>query len=419
MNKQTIGLSGACLAAALAGFFLARSQFATEHPMQGGRPSGDRAEGSPKSADRAADADRSKPRGPKELAALKSRLTDQFGHSASATYDWILRQQTARLLAELSVADLEQFAAELAPGPSEVTFGDDWRLALRDLVHIAWGLKDPKSLLDKNPLHGVFEDWSARDPAAAAAWLRDATFPPEKERVANLMKFRVLDQQAQADFPAACRMLGDAEPAVRQSALEIWAKRYANDPEKRAEILKLVAGWPDPKFAEAIYQSMIGLMARQSFEDIAQFIDTMEVPADVKDRLNDRVTGEWAMKEPKQAFDAWIELGKTEVPKPLLTAMSRWSLNFPGVDESTQWVNGLAPGPVREQFKTRMIANLTNGERFSYAADLSLGLEDQRERIVKAKQVRRQWLERYPEQAKEGFASLSPEDRTALETPLE
>jgi hypothetical protein len=163
----------------------------------------------------------------------------------------------------------------------------------------------------------------------------------------------------------------------------------------------------------------LGCEKRLSFEHTAQFIDSMEVPADVKDRLNDRVTGEWALKEPKQAFDAWIELGKTDVPKPLLTAMSRWSLNFPGVDESTQWVNGLAPGPVREQFKTRMIANLTNGERFSYAADLSLGLEDQRERIVKAKQVRRQWLERYPEQAKEWFASLSPEDRTALETPLE
>lgn len=66
------------------------------------------------------------------------------------------------------------------------------------------------------------------------------------------MIFRVLDQQAQADFSAACRMLGDSEPAVRQSVLEIWSKRYANDPEKRAEILKLVAGWPDPKFAEAI-----------------------------------------------------------------------------------------------------------------------------------------------------------------------
>jgi hypothetical protein len=252
MNKRTIGLVGACLAAALTGFFLARSQFATEQPMQGGRPSGDRGEGSPKSADRVAGADRSKPRGPKELAALKSRLTEQFANSASATYDWILRQQAARLLAELSVAALEQFAAELAPGPNEVTFSDDWRLALRDLVYIAWGQKDPKSLLDKNPMQGVFEDWSARDPAAASAWLRDAKFPPEKERVANLMEFRVLDQQAQADYSAACRMLGDSEPAVRQSALEIWSKRYANDPEKRAEILKLVAGWPDPKFAEAI-----------------------------------------------------------------------------------------------------------------------------------------------------------------------
>jgi hypothetical protein len=63
--------------------------------------------------------------------------------------------------------------------------------------------------------------------------------------------------------------------------------------------------------------------------------------------------------------------------------------------------------------------NLTNGERFSYAADLSLGLADPRERILKAKQVRRQWLERYPEQAKEWFASLPPEDRAALEAPLE
>ncbi len=66
-----------------------------------------------------------------------------------------------------------------------------------------------------------------------------------------------------------------------------------------------------------------------------------------------------------------------------------------------------------------MIANLTNGERFSHAADLSLGLEDPRERILKAKQVRRQWLERYPEQAKEWFASLPPEDRAAFEAPLE
>jgi hypothetical protein len=47
------------------------------------------------------------------------------------------------------------------------------------------------------------------------------------------------------------------------------------------------------------------------------------------------------------------------------------------------------------------------------------GLEDPRERILKAKQVRRQWLERYPEQAKEWFASLPLEDRAAFEAPLE
>ena len=98
--------------------------------------------------------------------------------------------------------------------------------------------------------------------------------------------------------------------------------------------------------------------------------------------------------------------------------MDEWSLNFPGVTESIEWVNGLEPGPVKEQFKNHMVGRLATFERFTESAQLSTSIEDPTERLRQMKLVKRIWEERYPKSANDWFSKLPPEDQASMENPL-
>lgn len=359
-------------------------------------------------------------RSSEELVALKKYLSHLFGSSPSAAYDWALRSQVEKILTSMTAEELEDFAAELEPASNESRNSDDWQNTLKTLVCDVWSKKDPAGCIQKANGWG-FAEWLMRDPEAAKEWLQRKDLPG-MEKVQHELKLSLVHQLALTDIVAASKELGKFDPKIQHSALERWASMFANDAAKRSDLLGFLASLPDQTAAESAYRSMIGKMAEQSPRDAALFIETMNLSEEAKDRLSHRMIGEWAVNEPEKAFNAWLEIGESEVPKTFYRALDDWSLNSPGAEEAVKWVNGLEAGPPKEQFKSHMIGFYCAGDRYEQAAELSKSLTDPKERIRQMKIVKRNWEAQGGSQksrANQWFSKLPSEDQAAMEKPLE
>jgi hypothetical protein len=424
MNMRHLAVVTACLAAAVCGNWLARTDANTSHEstsaesINGSSGSAASTRENGKRA-RTENDSRTKERSPPQLAALKKEIMGSFANASSPRHDWALRARTAALLATLSDSELRDFISELTPAKDGQYSWEDWQSGLIEQIHQAWGLMDPAAAFGSSPNCGVFEDWLRRDPRAASDFFEKHRSSSEMDPLVKSMQRSLLNQQALSDLQGASRSLAGLDPQMRQSMLITWTRMFANDPAKRQELAALLASWPDAKVSEIGLKSLVSGFSERSPSEAAAFVETLAVSESLKDQLSHEVIGEWALKDPKQAFGAWIERGETEVPKPLMQAMDEWSLNFPGVTESIKWVNGLEPGPVKEQFKNHMVGYLADLERFPQAAQLSAGIADPTGRVRQLNLVKRIWEERYPKQANEWYSKLSPEDRSAMERPLE
>ena len=424
-TRRWIAVAPACLAAALCGYLLGHSQ-----PVVGNGSAKAISEnginqrtGPTAGVTRTFTPAPQKERSPEELVALKKHLMNLCCNSPCATHDWALRAQVAKTLATMTLAELEGFATELVPTGSGSRSTKDWRQTLLILVGDAWGVKDPAGCIQKANGWGftshVFADWLARDPKAANEWLQRTDLPPDMEKVQSQFKLSQIHQQALTDFTGACRLFESFDAASQQSTLQSWAAMFANDLSKRQELLALIDSQPDPNAAESSYRSLIAKMAEKSPHEAALFIETMNLPEDVKDRLSNEMIAKWAVNEPDQAFNSWLNLGGTEVPKPFFRGLDQWSLNSPGAEEAIQWVNGIASGPAKEQFKSHMIDSYCAGDRYTQAAELSLGLADPKERILELKIVKRKWEVQGGYHSNNWFSKLPPDIRKAVEMPLE
>lgn len=429
MSMRHVMVVAACLAAAVCGFWLARPMGGASHEFTP-VPSINSSSGS--SASSGADARKVrkenapsiKQRQPAQFAALKKEIMESFANSPSSEHDWALRAQTAALLATLNDSELKDFISELTPPQDGSISSEDWQSDLIGQIYQAWGLRDPAAACG-SMTHGwmlgmgAFDDWLRRDPEAAAAFFEKHLSSGEMDPLAVSMQRRLLNQQALTDLQGASQSLAGIDPLVRQSMLTTWTRMFANDPAKRQELVDLLISMNNPKMSETCLKSLIGEFSERSPSEAAAMIETLAVSEEFKDQLSHEVIGKWARKDPKQAFGAWIERGETKVPAPLMRAMDGWSLNFPGVTESIEWVEGLEPGPVKEQFKNHMVGHLATFERFAESAKLSTSIADPTERIRQMKLVKRIWEESHPKNANEWLSKLPPEDQTAVENPLE
>jgi hypothetical protein len=327
-------------------------------------------------------------------------------------------------LATLSVDQLREFVAELVPSENEGISTGDWEHPLIKQIYQAWGLKDPVSAsLSQSGGFGfgmsAFNDWLMRDPEAATLFFQQTHQAGKLDGLAKSMQRSLLNRQALSNLQGASQSLAGLDPEVRQSMLTTWTRMFANDPAKRQELVALLTSMNDPKISETCLKSLIGEFSKRSPSEAAALVETLAVSEELKNQLSHEVIGEWAKKEPKQAFNAWLQLGEAEVPKPFYAALDEWSTNFPGVDESIEWVGGLESGPVREQLKNHMIGYIAELERFPQAGKLSTDIDNPTERLRQMKLVKRIWEERYPENANDWFSKLPPEDQAAMEKPLE
>lgn len=423
MNLRRLTVVATCLAAAACGFWLARTTAKSSHgstsagstSVSSGSATSTRESGK---RSRAENDSHVKERSPTQLAALKKEIMESFANASSPRHDWALRAQTAALLATLSDSELQNFISELTPPKDGQFSSEDWQPDLIGQIYQTLGLRDPAAVCSATTHGGVFEDWLRRDPEAASAFFEKHRSSGPMDALAKFMQRSLLNQQALTDLPGAMRSLDALDENGRRSMLISWTQMFAYDPKRRQELAGLLASFPDATVSETGLRNLIREFSGRSPSEAAAFVETLTVSESLKDQLSHEVIGEWALKDPKQAFGAWIDRGESQVPAPLLRAMDEWSLNFPGVTESIEWVNGLEPGPVKEQFKNHMVGRLATFERFTESAQLSASIEDPTERLRQMKLVKRIWEERYPKSANDWFSKLPPEDQAAIENPL-
>jgi len=428
MNNRKLITTGACLVAAISGFFLSggfssETRNATGSPTAGSMsrndpdPRAGRSSGGNFNESRRREIQRS----PEQLAKLKAELQRKFSESPSAMHDWVLRGETAAILASLTAEELGTFVTELFdPLGSD---GVSWHTALcREILRV-WSDKDPVGAsLAAAPwsLRGeAFQHWLRRDPDAATAWINSSGFPPEREKRALELQSEFLGHLASTDLPAAHASLAGLAPKARERALLDWSQKLAHDPGKRAELIALLSSGTDPALADMCFRAMVSELATKSPSEASDFVENLDFSEDRKHALSEVVLGQWAKQAPQEAFGAWAELGEQEAPAPLLRAMDVWSMNSPGAEQALDWVMNLQPGNAWEQFKEHLLTRMARAGRLEQAAILGMSLADPVERLRHLKRINQRLQESSPKRAEDWLRSLSPEDQAAMRTPLD
>lgn len=427
MNKSLLGILTACIAAAGAGYWIAR-QSPVRTAAEDGISSGlveTAAQHAVRPDERTSDTS-VKSRNPAQLLALKEDLRNRLRNCPSPRHDWGWREQTAAILATMDPQELEAFAREYLPAnpspklrPGLIYYNPLCREILRQ-----WGLKDPAGAClslagtHRGTMAEIYGQWRRRDAAAAQAWLETIRFQQDDDKIKALVRENFLSQQVADDFAAARASLEAMEPDAQKQKLEEWSRLVAHDPGKRAELLSLLANRGDAELADKCYQKLISEMADKSPNEAANFIESTNLDEEQKNKLNDQVIGKWALKDPVRAFAKWEELARDDAPAELLPAISQWSLNSPGAEQAQEWVKKLPPGPASDKFKLELIKTWS-GHRLEQIADVSATLNNPTERIRQMKRLKRTWDSYSPDGAKKWVETLPQVDRDALEKSLE
>lgn len=358
-------------------------------------------------------------RGATQLAPVKADLRERFRKSAYPAHDWPLREQAEAILTKMSPRELEEFAREwLPPGsaPNPRLFRRLEDPLFREVLR-QWVAKDPESACQSlagthmGALPQVFGQWLDADPVSARAWLTRTNLPLDEEEIRTTLNRSALAQLAVEDFSTARQSLSGLDLESQKQTLEEWSIQLAHSPDKRAELLALVAARGDDELTEKCHRALVEEMAEKSPNEAAIFIETTHLTEDQKNKLNDHVIGSWAMREPVQAFAKWAELGREDAPPEMLEAISEWGLNPPGRKLAVEWIKNLPSGPVRDQFTQRFIG--TND--YVQDAELSDSLSDPIKRISNLKNVKLRWESHSPNDAEAWFQKLPQADKEALE----
>ncbi|MBK1816763.1 hypothetical protein JIN84_14145 [Luteolibacter yonseiensis] len=418
-NKALIGIPFGCVAAAVTGYLLASRPSAVAGNGTGIPSPETRSEALHDRASSGKTSNSSvKNRSAAQRAALKENLRMLFEHSTDAAHDWPMREQAAAILATMSPQELEQFSKEWRFAGS-VTNMRSFREIEDPLYHEIlehWGRKDPQaaclSLAETNigALGEVFAQWQQRDPAAARAWLEQAHFPKESDEMRAIIQRNFLKQQVTDDFAAAREALATLKPDDQKQMLEEWSRLLAHDPDKRAELLSHLASRGDAELTAKCYKKLIEEMADKSPNEAAVFIEFTNLPEEQKNKLNDQVIGNWALKDPEQAFAKWAALGREDVPAKILEAISQWGSQPPDRPRTVEWIKTLPTGPARDKFSARVIGRNSDQED----AELSASLSDPKQRIEMLKTMKRRWEASAPNDAKAWFEKLPQADKDAL-----
>lgn len=350
-------------------------------------------------------------RPPGELVSLKEKLKQSYAACPSAEHDWILRGQTAAVLATMTTEELKELLGELLVRNKDgiMLRVDKPHLILAADLLREWGRKNPVEAcmaMADVPIAAAgrmtaFQDWLLRDPSAVGRWMNSGEKVPEDLRKAWL------SERVRTDPGDAIQQLAGLPPEARQASLLEWSTSCALLPAEREALLAAVRG--DPSLLRKCAGRIAAALADRSVEEAYEFVDGLELDEEMAASIDDGIFAKWATREPQVAFAAWAEQKESRVPDSLLHAMDAWSLNSPGTEQAIRWVETLDGGPAKERIQLHLIEDLTASERFDQAVRMGLEMENREEGLRQAMRAAAAWKEKFPEDARKRLAVISSE----------
>ncbi|HEY1121215.1 MAG TPA: hypothetical protein VGE67_06425 [Haloferula sp.] len=338
-------------------------------------------------------------RPPAEFLSLKQKLKRSYVASPSAARDWILRGQTAAVLATMTTAEVkecfDELMARLRAG-RVLKSGEPDMILASDLLR-EWGRRDPVAackVIPEMPRYtdgrmAAFQDWLVREPRAVARWMKSGDVVPEDLRKAWL------SERVKVDPYEAIQQLSTLTPEARESSLLDWSTSFALLPDERKALLDVVR--EEPALMRYCAGRMAAALADRSIEEAYAFVDSLNLPEEMAASIDDGIFVKWGMRDPQVAFAEWAKQQPTRLPKNFLSVLDNWSLNSPGAEQAIEWLDTISAGPVKEEIQTHFIGYLTSGDRFEQALRMSLAMENREEGKRQALRVLATLKQKFPD----------------------
>ncbi|RYD61547.1 MAG: hypothetical protein EOP83_16745 [Verrucomicrobiaceae bacterium] len=400
----------AILAAACAVIGLSSYRIGHDSGMAAAAASAGQVKAATQPADTPAEPPSSRP--PAELLSLKQKLRHSYAACPSAERDWILRGQTATLLATMSTAEVKQWFDELMArhrAGRAVKAGEPDMILASDLLR-EWGRRDPVAasmMIAEMPLYtdgrmAAFQDWLLRDPRAVERWMNSGGDAVPKE-----LRKAWLSERVKSDPIDAIQQLTKLPPEDRESSLLEWSTSFALLPGERKALLDAVR--EEPALLRRCAGRVAAALADRSVETAYAFVDTLDLPEELATSIDDGIFVKWGMKDPQVAFAEWAKQQPTRLPENFLYVLDNWALNSPGAEQAIKWLDTVQAGPVKEQIQAHFIADLADGDRFEQALRMCLSMENREEGKRQAVRVIEILKQKFPDMEKELSKALKEE----------
>ncbi|MEK7954180.1 hypothetical protein [Luteolibacter soli] len=347
-----------------------------------------------------------------ELISLKEKLKHSYTTCPSAQHDWILRGQTAAVLATMTTAELKSLLEELlscCPQAHYRHVTEPNLVLITDLLR-EWGRKDPvaacRAMADAastaDGRMAAFQDWLLRDPSAVTRWMASSDEVPSDLRRAWL------SERVKTDPRDAIHQLAGLPPESRASSLIEWSSSCALLPAERKVLLEAVQD--DPALLLKCAGRIAGALVDQSVQEAYGFVDSLDLDEEMATSLDDGIFAKWSVRDPQVAFAEWAKQKETRVPDSFLNALDTWSLNSPGAEQAIEWLDTVEAGPAKEKIQVHFIEELTDGERFEQAVRMGMSMDNREEGKRQVLRTVTTWKEKFPDHARERLAAMTRED---------
>lgn len=306
---------------------------------------------------------------------VKERLVRLYRTHPDPRLDWRLKEETRRLLEELTVEELEELFLTSASGD----------IHLMKEILAAWARKDGpvaiRGVLKTLPniggllAHEAFAAWAQNDVEAAMAWLDQGEFPLANKEVADTIRLNFVREYAIADFERALREMVRFEGKDRQHLLVSWATAGEEHPHIAEGLAAYLAEHPEDRMA-ALKGKVSGMAAKDPSAAL-EYLSTQEVTQEQREVLDLQVALEQERGTGSaNLYQTWLERNPQiqNLPEEFWSSF-QWSFTV-RQEDMVKWMDGLQEGPVRDQIYERSIRLLAARSSFDKAAVYTEAITD-------------------------------------------
>lgn len=357
------------------------------------------------------------------LEKIHQRLWKIWSETPNINSDPEASAEIDRIVAGMSSLQIETFLNTLPPGSER---GANWQL--RQNIVFRWILQDGPAALDymennddvKTSMNQfettqALRSWTEDQPEAAFAWMSDSSVTPQQKWRAEYLKLEYAITLSETDPDPAFEKLSRMDPDYISKQLGNWSVKHGADEELRKRLLDYAATTGRPEDLAMVRSNILRALVEQDPAAAKEFMDSLNPDDSERRELDLAVTLARARKEPKAAFDDWMENNDTatSIPPAISFGIGAWMWEGNG-GAAIQWLDDQPPGEKRDALYGDSIPALAGFGHFDKAAQIAGAIEspDLRASALHALELRWSLVNR--DAAEKWKQGLSAEDRMLL-----